>query len=52
MPKQLSQDIYIRASRFAAEAHNGQLVPGTDLPYMLHINLVAMEVLAAAGEGG
>ena len=42
-----SQDTYIKAYRFAAEAHNGQLVPGTDLPYIVHISLVAMEITAA-----
>jgi (p)ppGpp synthase/HD superfamily hydrolase len=42
-----SQDHYLAVVRFAAEAHNGQLVPGTDLPYLLHLNLVAMEVIAA-----
>ena len=42
-----SQDKYIRAYRFAAEAHNGQLVPGTALPYIVHISLVAMEMTAA-----
>ena len=41
------QDEYIRAHRFAAEAHNDQKFPGTDLPYLVHINLVAMEVIAA-----
>ncbi len=48
-----SQDRYIDTIRFAATAHNGQLVTGTDLPYLLHINLVAMEVIAAlAAESG
>lgn len=42
-----SQDIYIRAYRFAANAHNGQLVPGTTLPYIMHISFVAMEISAA-----
>jgi len=45
-----SQDIYIRAFRFAAEAHNGQLYPGTDLPYLVHIILVCMEVIAALND--
>jgi len=41
------QDAYLAAWRFAAEAHQGQIVPGTDLPYLLHIGAVAMEVLVA-----
>jgi len=42
-----SQDKCIKALRYAAEAHNGQLFPGTDLPYLLHISLVSMEVMSA-----
>jgi (p)ppGpp synthase/HD superfamily hydrolase len=42
-----SQEIYIRAYRFAAKAHNGQKFPGTDLPYIMHISFVGMEVMAA-----
>ena len=41
------QDSYLTAWRFAAEAHQGQLFPGTDLPYIVHISAVAMEVIAA-----
>lgn len=44
-----SQDQYLNAIRYAAEAHNGQTVPGTDLPYLLHISLVSMEVISALG---
>lgn len=44
-----SQDKYIKACNFAAKAHNGQLVPGTDLPYLVHLSLVSMEVIAALG---
>lgn len=48
-----SPDLYIKASRFAAVAHNGQLIPGSELPYILHISLVAMEVMATlARESG
>jgi len=52
-----SQDAYIAAWRFAAEAHwsdsHRQCVPGTDLPYLLHVGMVAMEVIAAlAREAG
>ncbi len=37
---------YIQALKYAARAHHGQKVPGTDLPYVVHIAMVAMEVLA------
>ena len=51
MASEWSQDIYINAYRFAAEAHwnsdKRQLVPGTDIPYLMHFSLVAMEVIAA-----
>jgi (p)ppGpp synthase/HD superfamily hydrolase len=42
-----SQDRYTFASRFAAFAHAGQQVPGSELPYLLHLAQVAMEVSAA-----
>lgn len=42
-----SQDTYLAALRFAAEAHSGQTITGTDLPYLLHLSLVGMEVIAA-----
>ena len=42
-----SQEKYINAFHFAALAHRGQLYPGTDLPYLIHISLVGMEVIAA-----
>lgn len=45
-----SQEIYVKAFRFAAEAHQGQKFPGTELPYILHVNLVTMEVIAALME--
>jgi (p)ppGpp synthase/HD superfamily hydrolase len=38
----------MKAYRFAAEAHRWQRVPGTHLPYIMHLSFVAMEVLAAA----
>jgi len=44
-----SPDLYARAYRYAAQAHQGQIVPGTELPYLLHVGLVAMEVIAAMG---
>jgi (p)ppGpp synthase/HD superfamily hydrolase len=47
MPSAWSQKKYIKALIFAAEAHRGQKVPGMDLPYIIHVTLVAMEVIAA-----
>ncbi len=47
------QDRFIAAYKFAATAHNGMKYNGTDLPYLLHISLVSMEVMAAlAAEDG
>ena len=47
------QDRWIAAWRFAAAAHHGQTVPGTELPYIVHLGMVAMEVQAAlVGEPG
>lgn len=43
-----SQDLYIGAYRFAAHAHRWQRVPGTSLPYIMHLSFAAMEILAAA----
>ena len=44
-----SQDQYIKVYIFAAKAHEkkNQKVPGTNLPYIVHINLVSMEIMAA-----
>lgn len=42
-----SQDRVMAASLFAARAHAGQLVPGSELPYLLHVTQVALEVTAA-----
>jgi (p)ppGpp synthase/HD superfamily hydrolase len=42
-----SQEIYTKAYRFAAEAHQRQLFPGTELPYIMHVSFVCMEVTAA-----
>lgn len=41
------RDLYMRAWRFAAERHNAQKYPGTELPYVVHVGAVAMEVIAA-----
>ena len=42
-----SQEAYRQAYRFAAEAHQGQKFPGTDLPYLMHLSFVSMEIMAA-----
>lgn len=48
-----SPEAWLAASRFAADAHRGQLAPGTDLPYLLHVTSVAQEVARAIVlEGG
>ena len=40
-------EIYTDAWNYAAHAHNGQKVPGTDHPYINHIGNVTMEVMTA-----
>lgn len=47
MPSSWSQEKYIKALRYAAAAHNGQTIPGSDLPYVIHVTMVTMEVQAA-----
>jgi (p)ppGpp synthase/HD superfamily hydrolase len=42
-----SQDGFLEAFKYAAEAHGDQKVPGSQLPYVVHVGLVAMEVIAA-----
>lgn len=42
-----SQQCYLSALRFAAEAHLKQTLPGSDLPYLVHLASVAMEVMTA-----
>lgn len=42
-----SQEAYIKAYRFAAERHKGQLVPGTEWSYLAHLSMVGMEIMAA-----
>jgi (p)ppGpp synthase/HD superfamily hydrolase len=50
MPITWSQDTYLRAYRFAAQAHLGQTVPGTQVSYIMHLSFVSMEVIAALVE--
>ena len=42
------QDKYIEAWNFATKWHNGQFLPGTELPYINHVANVAMEVMSAS----
>ena len=42
-----SQELYLKALRFVAEAHKNQKVPGTDLPYIMHLSSVCMEIMTA-----
>ena len=43
-----TQTLYQSAIKFAAEKHLGQKVPGTDLPYVVHLSNVAMEIMIAS----
>ena len=42
-----NQHQYLTAWNFASIIHNGQKVPGGDIPYINHIGLVSMEAAAA-----
>ena len=44
------QDIYQKAILFATAKHHdiGQKVPGTDLPYLVHLSNVTMEIIFAS----
>ena len=43
---------YTKAWHFAAQAHNGQTVPGSELPYIVHVGNVAMVVMTAIAASG
>jgi guanosine-3',5'-bis(diphosphate) 3'-pyrophosphohydrolase len=45
--QQWSQENYIKAYKFAAKAHQGQKIPGSEIPYIMHLSFVSMEVIAA-----
>ncbi|MFO0553514.1 MAG: HD domain-containing protein [Polyangiaceae bacterium] len=45
MTAAFDRDLYMRAWHYAASKHNGQLVPGSALPYVVHLGAVAMEVI-------
>lgn len=42
-----NQDKYLEAWNFASNIHNGQKIPGSDIPYINHLGLVAMEATTA-----
>ncbi|HVV81684.1 MAG TPA: HD domain-containing protein [Kofleriaceae bacterium] len=42
-----SPDRYVEALQFAARRHEGQVVPGSGLPYLVHVVSVAAETIAA-----
>jgi len=42
-----NQEKYLQAWNYASRIHNGQKVPGGDIPYINHIGLVVMEAAAA-----
>jgi len=50
MIKNETQTLYRKAIKFAADKHleKEQKVPGTDLPYVVHLSNVAMEILIAS----
>ncbi|RCJ42182.1 phosphohydrolase [Nostoc minutum NIES-26] len=47
MKQNWSQETYIKAYEFAAQAHQGQKMPGSEIPYIMHLSFVSMEVIAA-----
>lgn len=42
-----NQDLYQKTILFAANAHKGQKIPGTEVSYLVHLSNVCMEILAA-----
>jgi guanosine-3',5'-bis(diphosphate) 3'-pyrophosphohydrolase len=44
------QSVYQKALKFGAQKHaeTGQTIPGTNIPYMVHLSNVAMEILITA----
>lgn len=46
----MHQDIYQKAILFATAKHHniGQTIPGTDLPYLVHLSNVTMEIIIAS----
>ncbi len=46
-----SQDLYLKAISFAGDVHENQKIPGSTLPYIIHLSNVCMEVMAAVCSG-
>jgi (p)ppGpp synthase/HD superfamily hydrolase len=46
------QDLYQNAIRFAAEKHGQQTIHGLELPYIVHLSNVAMEIMMMSLQGG
>lgn len=44
--KTWDQDQYQKAWNFVSRIHHGQTLPGSDIPYINHLGLVAMEAMA------
>ncbi|MFN6512947.1 MAG: HD domain-containing protein [Nostoc sp. CreGUA01] len=47
MQQNWSQESYLKAFKKAAQAHQGQKMPGSEIPYIMHLSFVSMEVIAA-----
>lgn len=41
------QTIYQETIKFAAQKHANQTIPGSQLPYIVHLSNVAMEIFTA-----
>ncbi len=46
MKQNWSQETYIKAYKFAAQAHQCQKIPGSEISYIMHLSFVSMEVIA------
>jgi len=46
-----SNDLYLKAIRFAGEAHGDQKIPGSELPYIIHLSSVCMEIMSVINTG-
>jgi len=46
--REMLQDIYSKAIIFAAKAHRGQSIPGSEIPYIVHCARVCYEAVSVA----